>query len=1020
MNLKSFLFNLCTVLASLLVFFLLAPINQSHAAALTWDGGGVDNNWSTCANWTTDACPVAADTLTFNGTSTKDSTVDASFGGTITSITIASGYTGTITLARSLTTSSNFSQAAGTFNGDGQVLDINGTYSLTAGVFTAPSTTMSVASTFTISGSPTFNHNGGTVTFDGGADTTLTCNNVTFNLVTFAHTSNSKTISSNCALPLGNNPTVGSGAAPDIVLNGTLSGSGTLTIASATTSNLLALNSGSNLLGFTGLVSGVTTLTNVTYNFGSYSTFDVNGAFTLSSGTFTAPSGTATFASTFTISGGTFNANGGTVTFDGTTATLNCNNATFNLVTFAHTSGIKTMSSNCNMPLGTDPTLAGIITLNGTLSGSGTLTTKQITLNAGAILSGFSGIVVNGSFGNAGAITDFGNYTTVDFNGTFSVTSGSFTAPTGIMTAVSTFSLAGGTFNANGGTVTFDGASNATLSCNNTTFNFITFANTAGTKTVSSNCSFPLGSNPTVGSGGSIILNGTLSGSGTYTTAGDLTLNTGSIFSGFNGFTGDLISINGATVDFSNFSPVDLNSFQLISGSFTAPAGTMTVGTTFSNQGNGTFIHNNGTVVLDNPDPIASTITANSLIVGSTTFYNLTRTLPGTLAFLDVGATGKTTTVQGILTLKGTDSEKLLLRYFEASGTTQWNIDAQGLRYLSNLDVQDSNNINATVMLAGGSIDSGNNIGWNFTQSSFQFDPLSPGNNAYTRDERPTFIFKANSNQSTSISNYKLEVDNGETGDFSIDNIPPTPPGSGTTDQDRVRDFSKYRIYYENFSDNDNTNNHISIQTKSSHEWGDVKEHNDGKLKSGKRRWSIKATDGSGNTYALNHTLFVDFAQPNLSYQRLNEKPLPISSASKLIFYTTDQTPTIKAKLQDNLSGGDKDEEQVASGPESAKVTFFKKNFFGQYKIVAEDQIDLKDKVYEEWTDIRLTDNSRNIESKYAWFALTPTKPLPYGAYKLAIEGVDKVGHTTVYETFVTISSPYGTLDTIKKKLRIN
>src|SRR6185369_4071845 len=96
-------------------------------------------------------------------------------------------------------------------------------------------------------------------------------------------------------------------------------------------------------------------------------------------------SGTMTLASGLTISGSpTFNANGGTITFDGGSATLSCNNVTFNLVTFNH-GGTKTINSNCNLPLGNNPTVNGAITLNGTLSGTGT-----VTLNGSANVDTFN------------------------------------------------------------------------------------------------------------------------------------------------------------------------------------------------------------------------------------------------------------------------------------------------------------------------------------------------------------------------------------------------------------------------------------------------------------------------------------------------------------------------------------------------------------------------------------------------------------------------------------------------------
>jgi len=87
----------------------------AHAASLTWDGGGADNNWSTCANWTTDTCPIAGDTVTFNATSTKNSTIDAGAPASVATLTIAAGYTGTITLARTFATTTTFSQATGSF-----------------------------------------------------------------------------------------------------------------------------------------------------------------------------------------------------------------------------------------------------------------------------------------------------------------------------------------------------------------------------------------------------------------------------------------------------------------------------------------------------------------------------------------------------------------------------------------------------------------------------------------------------------------------------------------------------------------------------------------------------------------------------------------------------------------------------------------------------------------------------------------------------------------------------------------
>ncbi len=601
-----------------LVLSLFLPLNHTSAVSKTWDGGcGVDTTWSCANNWSDNIVPGSADTVTFNATSTNNSTVDsATFAGTVDTMNVNSGYTGTITLARDLTVSSTFSQAAGSFTAANQTLTLS-SFSLTGGTFTASSGTTH-SSTMSISGSPTFNANGGTWDFKGNLTATLSCNNVTFNLVTFTHTGGTKTVSSNCNLPLGANPTLGAGGA--VVLNGTLSGSGTLTKSTGS----LTLNSGSVLSGFNGLVTNGAFVVNSTLNLGSYTTVNVNNTFALNSGAvLTAPTGTASFASSFTLnSGSTFNANGGTVNFNATSsATLSCNNATFNLVTLTNT-GTESISSDCTLPLGNDPT-TGRLTLNGTLSGSGTLNIgggSNTNLSSGGALVGFSGLTatnltISGTY-------DFSAYTTYSLASLTVANGGNVTMPHDatinsqlILNAGSTLTASAGTmsvgtnltfdsgatFNANGGTVNFNKSSSgtSTLSCGNKTFNLVTFTNTTGTTVVSSDCSLPLGNNPTVAStiNGNVTLNGTLSGTGLLT-AGGLTLGATGILSGFNGIaTGGSLTVNGV-YNFGSYSPFTIaGSLTLNSGAvFTAPSGTASIGGNFTSTSGGTFNANGGTV----------------------------------------------------------------------------------------------------------------------------------------------------------------------------------------------------------------------------------------------------------------------------------------------------------------------------------------------------------------------------------------------------------------------------------------
>lgn len=1019
----------------------------AQSAALTWDGGGSTNNWSECANWTTDSCPTSADTVNFNTTSTKDSVVDADFGGVLSTLSISTGYTGTLSLSRSLNVTGAFNQQTGTFTAGSQTFDVDGNFTLSGGTFNASSGTIYLARAITVSGTPTFNHNNGTVEFDGNTNDAFSCNDITFNLVRVTSTAGQKTIGAGCTFPMGANPSLGF----NIRLNGaTLSGTGTIAFTSQ------FQHSGGTLSGFTGItVASTFTVSGGTIDLSDYnprtltagtvvssgtltvpSDFTFTSTFSLSGGTFNAPSGTVTFNSTFTLSSGTFNANGGTVAFGGTTsAVLSCNVNTFNRVAFTHTTNVKTVSSNCSMPLGADPSISAAVTMNGTFTGSGTinaastftwgstgtmtgfngliidgafivsgtadlsafstadlngsftmngsssftapttmtiassvtytsgtfshnngtvvldgssgtincgtmalnrvefnhtssktvsagctlplgadptiptsvtlngtlsgtgtlsLTNNTITMNSGSSLSGFSGIqataagnlivagatvdmssyttfnmssftISSGSFtaptagmtvranfiasggtfdnsnrtmtlttsgpmtcsggtldlgtvvfdhttgtktitgctvplgtnpsmyqttwtnstasgtgtltitglmtmnsgsalsgftgfvGNnnfvlSGGTADFSGYTSVDFNNAFTFSSGTLTGPSrGSMTFASTFTVTGGTFNHNSGTVTFDGTSSATLACNNVTFNSVIFAHTANTKTVSSDCSMPLGENPTISN--SVTLNGTLAGSGRLTTTtGTLTLNSGSSVSGFSQLvSGSHFTVNGATVDFGTMSSIDINgTFTLASGTFTAPSGTMTVAGTWSNTG-GTFNHNNGTVELDGN---------HQEIIGANTFYNFKKTV--TSRYILTLPANTTQTILGNITLHGVGGRNLLLRSKVAG--TQFSLDPRGNRDISFIDLKDANNVNGTrINIAGtSSYNAGNNTGWSFFSPGVtNLGPASLRDGSYSKSNQPVFTFDTSDQDSGDgdTIKYQLQID---------------------------------------------------------------------------------------------------------------------------------------------------------------------------------------------------------------------------------------------------------------------
>lgn len=671
-----------------------------NAASYTWDGGGVTNNWSDCDNWSTNICPTSLDTITFNGTSTKDAVVDVGFAGVTGDMTMSAGYTGTITLQRDLTVG-RLTQSSGTFNASNQPFTVNIDLTLSAGsIFTASSGTTTLRRAVNITGG-TFNHNGGTIAMVhvSGNTYAMACNNVTFNLVTIS-TNGVFTINSDCNVPLGNNPTIT--ADGTININGTLSGTGTISRTSTYAS--LVFNAGGALSGFSGFNSALT-VAGATLDLGAYTSFttpnnaanvivssgsltlpdnaDLTGALIISGGTFNAPSGTMYVGRAFTVTNSpTFNANGGTIVFDSTgDATLSCNNVTFFRVTLAHTANTRTINSNCTLPLGNNPTTApgGAFNLSGVLTGTGTLTFQgSITFATGANLSGFSGLVSTSSSNIlvSGANLDLSAYTTfvggnsytlnsgslavpngADFNGQLVIAGGTFNAPSGTMTLASNLTISGTpVFNHNGGTITLDG-STAVLSCNNVTFNLITVSS-AATKTVGSNCNLPLGNNPNLATT-SVVLNGTLSGTGTITAgAMTLTLNAGAAFSGFSGYSSTgAIAVSGGTMDFSAFTTFSLNSIMSITsgsislpptavlngslsmtngtltfntgidlngavtisgGTVNAPSGVMTAATTFTLSGSAIFNHNSGTVTFDGTT--TATIACNNVTFNLVTF----------------------------------------------------------------------------------------------------------------------------------------------------------------------------------------------------------------------------------------------------------------------------------------------------------------------------------------------------------------------------------------------------------------
>jgi len=430
-----FIFSLC------LALFIKIP--NSYAGIVTWGGGGTTNNWSEAANWVGGALPGSGDTAKFDSTSTKDATIDSSFAGSVNGVNIALGYTGTVTLSRSLTIGGGgFTQAAGTFTAGSNSIDITGPWDHAAGTFNQNTSTVTFtgASNQSNADSQTFYNlvinktdnwlvdiGGGTWTVtnaltltdgrvqDGTIDAQGT---VSINAAYDGGSSGSGTLkfSSSSAttitLPVLTNTAkvynainmTGSGVTLNTSGSGTLKLGGSLTISGGTAvniSNLMnltgAYNQSANLtttfsdnLGGTILFSSTFTLSSGTVNFGTNTTVEIDGNYSQSGGTLTATNVTTLDLNgtvDITNAGATFTApSPGTVTISGrlnhTAGTLTVGSGTF---TFDGATNQSNLTSETFYNLTINKTDAWIVDI---ASGTSFTVTNTLTLTDGKVKTG--------------------------------------------------------------------------------------------------------------------------------------------------------------------------------------------------------------------------------------------------------------------------------------------------------------------------------------------------------------------------------------------------------------------------------------------------------------------------------------------------------------------------------------------------------------------------------------------------------------------------------------------------------
>ncbi len=252
------------------------------------------------------------------------------------------------------------------------------------------------------------------------------------------------------------------------------------------------------------------------------------------------------------------------------------------------------------------------------------------------------------------------------------------------------------------------------------------------------------GSTLTLG-GSNLTFNDTSATSGLATNSGTLTLQGGETLSGFNysnAASAGTINFNGSgtytslptgqnyyNLTFNGTGSWTLNNALAINNNFTITSGTVnTGGNNLSVAGNwsnsGTFTPSTATVTLNG---------TNQTLSGTTTFYNLTKTVASSANLTFPAST--TTTITNTTTFQGSSGNLLALR--SSTNGTQFKIDPQGTRIFSYLNPQDSNNINASAIAYDSTFSYGTNL-TNWNTSAPTPTPTSTPTNSNSTSSSPS------------------------------------------------------------------------------------------------------------------------------------------------------------------------------------------------------------------------------------------------------------------------------------------
>jgi|GEM_PF-5252779 len=513
----------------------------------------------------------------------------------------------TSTTSGTILFSNTVSITGGSYTGGADVIDMNSTFTQSAGTFDAGAGNIDITGAVSLSGTADFTANSSgtftmndpftqsdaTSTFTGGAGAIDLNDNLTVNDGSFTASSSNFNFS-------GTTWDMNAAASAAFTANG-----GTVIFDRNTNSSpTITLGANTNFNNVT---------VNLTSGNGGRDNLEIAGNDIVvgSSGTLTLTDGEIN-TGTIQVAGQITN----TTSFDGGTGSIHITGGGFRFISLTSTAEMPAIRLNdANATLNFPNSGANILTIEGDLTidnGNAVVLADQLLVNSnysqtgGTLTQNTGEIQVNGTFSQSG-----GNFTggsgILDFNSTFSQSAGSFSAGSSNIDITSTFSLSG--------TAAFTSTSSGTITIGgNVTITAGSY--TGGADVIDMNGNFDQSGGTFNAGAGGIDIAGSmvLSGTGSFTANSSGTFSLGTTYtqtdatSSFDGSSGDM--------DFNNTFSVTDGAFTSTSGTFTYSGGNWTKNAAAC----AAFDANSGTIVYDRN----VTSSPNVNLGAATTFNNVT------------------------------------------------------------------------------------------------------------------------------------------------------------------------------------------------------------------------------------------------------------------------------------------------------------------------------------------------------------------------------------------------------------